>query len=275
MPGFRKRREGGDELAAAKAQGCAGCARSDVGIVEGHKTLMCAMKPVWIRVHSAHWCGEWLGEPQPEPVAAPNVTLNTDLPHSFTTLSGVRFDLANPQASAINIGDIAGALSLVNRYGGHTTEPLNVAEHSIRVALIAGYVAKQAGRSPADCAAVSLMGLLHDAAEAYVGDMISPLKALVGDPYRQVEERVQAAILERFRMTRFARDDIMRVVKWADVAAYCYESVMYRGANMTHLAATIEHVADRVAMATAVGYSDGSIPVVKRFREMFYRLSEE
>lgn len=46
---------------------------------------------------------------------------------------------------------------------------------------------------------LAFQGLLHDASEAYVGDMISPLKKRMPE-YRRIERRVQKAIAERFRL---------------------------------------------------------------------------
>lgn len=97
------------------------------------------------------------------------------------TFSGKRINLFNIQRQDICIEDIAHALALVNRFGGHTKEPISVAQHSYFVSQL--------------CAPVhALQGLLHDAAEAYVGDMTKWLKEsaeMAG--FRAVEERVQRA----------------------------------------------------------------------------------
>lgn len=100
------------------------------------------------------------------------------------TRSGVRFDLLNPTPDMINAFDIALALSRINRFNGHTNTPYTVAEHSIRVAALV---------SPQ----YRLQALLHDAAEAYIGDISSPLKAMLPE-YQRIERRIHLAICERF-----------------------------------------------------------------------------
>jgi len=78
------------------------------------------------------------------------------------TFSGKLFDWQHPTVDMICIEDIAHALSLINRYTGHTRLPYSVAEHCVR----ASYVTS----------GDALVNLLHDAAEAYVGDIASPQK---------------------------------------------------------------------------------------------------
>lgn len=87
------------------------------------------------------------------------------------TASGVAFDLLHPRPSHVRLGDIAHALARLPRFGGHAAGRLHpsVAEHSLRCAR---YVIREAPQHPraAWCA------LMHDAHEAYVGDLTSPLK---------------------------------------------------------------------------------------------------
>jgi len=82
--------------------------------------------------------------------------------HWITTYTGKRFHYLDPQPEEIDIVDIAHALSLTCRFGGHCKEFYSVAEHSIRVAEI---VPKE----------FQLLALLHDAGEAYTGDVQSPI----------------------------------------------------------------------------------------------------
>ena len=102
---------------------------------------------------------------------------------SSRTASGILVDLANPDPAAISLHDVAYHLAGINRWTGASR--ISVAEHSIGVS----------HRCPPDRAA---WGLLHDAAEAYLGDVSSSLKALIGEPYRALERVWERAISERF-----------------------------------------------------------------------------
>lgn len=82
---------------------------------------------------------------------------------NILTYTGKLFDFWEPRPEMICIEDIAHALALTNRYGGHTHTPYSVAEHCERMSY---------PELPGD----PLTNLLHDAAEAYVGDIASPQK---------------------------------------------------------------------------------------------------
>lgn len=81
----------------------------------------------------------------------------------FITFSGVQFWPFDPHPDDIHIVDIAHALSRVCRYGGHCLDWYSVAQHSIMVSEIVP-------------PRLALHALLHDAEEAYTGDMIRPIK---------------------------------------------------------------------------------------------------
>lgn len=101
------------------------------------------------------------------------------------TFTGGRLDLPMPQRGQVNILDIAHALSLQCRFNGHCREFYSVAQHSV---LVQRYLAME-GYVPR----IQMMGLLHDAAEAYVGDMVRPVKSVFPN-FKQVEGMVQDAI---------------------------------------------------------------------------------
>lgn len=103
------------------------------------------------------------------------------------TYTGRQFAPLAPCAADIDIRDIAHALSLLCRYTGHCSHFYSVAEHSVRV-------------SRELPASLQLWGLLHDASEAYLGDLSRPLKHAggFGDQYREAEQRLMSAIAERF-----------------------------------------------------------------------------
>lgn len=100
------------------------------------------------------------------------------------TFTGRQFYPISPRAEDVQPEDIAHSLSLICRYGGHCRDFYSVAEHCV---LMSHAVASE----------FALAALLHDATEAYVGDMVRPLKQHMPD-YRDVEFRVADAIGERF-----------------------------------------------------------------------------
>ncbi|WP_241900029.1 hydrolase [Deinococcus sp. UR1] len=125
--------------------------------------------------------------------------------------SGTPFDLVNPDPATINEHDIAIALSRQPRFGGHTTRPYSVAQHSLAVA----HLLTVTGQTPT----VILQGLLHDATEAYVVDVPRPLKAMLPE-YKAIEGRVWSAIAKAFDVP----EELDPEVKWADEEALKHEA---------------------------------------------------
>ena len=116
------------------------------------------------------------------------------------TFSGRKFWPLDSIPEDIYIEDIAHALSLICRFGGHCSEFYSVAQHSV---LVAGAVTQEH----------KLWALLHDATEAYLGDIVRPLKhsqQLL--PYRQIETALMHCICLRFGMLPMMPQE----VKYAD-----------------------------------------------------------
>lgn len=113
--------------------------------------------------------------------------------------SGNYYHFETPHQTKVELEDIAHALSNICRFGGHTRTFYSVSEHSIHVSHL---VPKH----------LALYGLLHDAHEAYVGDMPTPLKNLCFD-YRGVEARAESHVWEAFGLKSLQWDDLQALSK--------------------------------------------------------------
>ncbi len=140
-------------------------------------------------------------------------------------LSGRRLDLLDPDPADIEIEDIAHGLARVARWNGQTQGPhaLSVAQHSLVVEEIA------VGRDPAWPAGWRLAALLHDAPEYVVGDLISPFKNAIGLDYKQLEQRLLAAIHARFGLPPELPDPVRAEIKACDRIAAFYEATRLAG----------------------------------------------
>lgn len=140
-------------------------------------------------------------------------------------LSGRRLDLLDPSPLDVEIADIAHGLARVARWNGQTTGPhiFSVAQHSLLVEQIA------TGSDQSIPARWQLAILLHDAAEYVVGDIISPFKAVLGEGYKQVENRILSAIRLRFSLPASVPQPLARLTKEADRAAAYLEATRLAG----------------------------------------------
>lgn len=116
------------------------------------------------------------------------------------TASGRAFDLVEPTAAMVDPVDIAHSLSRQCRWKGHTRLFLSVAEHCVRVAELVGSIVSFLDDLPTSERArtLTLAALLHDAHEAFVGDIATPVKTLLGPEWAALEARVDGAIGARF-----------------------------------------------------------------------------
>lgn len=112
------------------------------------------------------------------------------------TFTGRQFWPLDPRPEDIDIADIAHALSLLCRFGGHCRVFYSVAEHSVRVSQMPGAIFDPH---------TALAGLLHDASEAYLIDVPRPIKGWLAG-YREIESRLQGAIFERYGLPFSAGD---------------------------------------------------------------------
>ncbi len=116
------------------------------------------------------------------------------------TASGLVFDPAAPTVDMIAIEDIAHALSNLCRFAGHTRWHYSVGEHSERASravVEALHTPGKGGGPEITIVALARAALMHDAAEAYLVDLPSPVKRLVTG-YKEIEARVEAVICAKF-----------------------------------------------------------------------------
>lgn len=107
-------------------------------------------------------------------------------PEYLLVSGGKRLYIDDPDESLILIEDIATSLSRIMRFNGHTRRPYSVAEHSIWCSYI-----------PEDCKEDALLALMHDAAEAYLGDIVFPLKKRM-PVFAELERRFTDVIFRKF-----------------------------------------------------------------------------
>ena len=103
------------------------------------------------------------------------------------TYVGIKFDFLNPTIDMIDIQDIARGLSMLCRFSGQCKRFYSVAEHSYHASKL---VTKEN----------ALFALLHDASEAYISDIVKPLKEQL-TTYNIIEKRIQNVIFQKFQIS--------------------------------------------------------------------------
>lgn len=119
--------------------------------------------------------------------------------NSVTAMKGRRgqfFDLRLPEANDVWLEDVVHALSNTCRFGGHTREFFSVAQHSVECAMLSiKWDRLGDGSMLPDWKDRAYACLMHDAHEAYVGDIPSPMKSAMGDHYRNFEFPIHEAVM--------------------------------------------------------------------------------
>ena len=105
------------------------------------------------------------------------------------TRTGICFDLDDPDPVNVTLPDIIWALAHLPRFTGHAGG-YSVAQHSVTCA-------REAAHRGMDLLTIRC-ALMHDAHEAYTGDVSTPVKKCLGDSWRDFERSIQYAVRERF-----------------------------------------------------------------------------
>ena len=111
-------------------------------------------------------------------------------PTTMCTYTGANVDVLDPKVGDIHLADIAHHLSNLCRFTGACKFFYSVAQHSV-------YMADHLAMDGADILTQRL-GLMHDAAEAYLNDIARPFKRGLKE-YREIEERMMGVIVKRDR----------------------------------------------------------------------------
>lgn len=137
------------------------------------------------------------------------------------TATGVLVDVEHPTENMINIQDIAWSLSRIPRFAGHTitTVPYSVAQHSVMV--------MRDVRDTNDdwTHELLLQALLHDAAEAYIGDIPSPIKKLpsIHPQIKKIEDQLMLCIYCAFNLSPVSKTH-EHIIKNSDLRARAIEA---------------------------------------------------
>ncbi|MEM8635437.1 MAG: HD family hydrolase [Pseudomonadota bacterium] len=160
-------------------------------------------------------------------------------------LSGRRLDLLDPSPMDIEIEDIAHGLARVARWNGQTTgsHAFSVAQHSVIVVDICTIL------SPEIRPDHKLMALLHDGPEYVIGDMISPFKAILGDGYKVIEQRLEEAIHLRFGLPARTPAALKKAIKRADRICAWFEAVQLAGFEESEADKFFGHPPDAIKLS--------------------------
>ena len=169
-------------------------------------------------------------------------------------LGGDHVDLCNPKPEQISIQDIACALAHCCRWSGHVRAGYSVAQHSVLVSRML----------PVE---LRLTGLLHDAHEAYIGDVSSPVKSIIGNRYRQLARTFDLVIGPKFGVDLANLPAEVKVVDRAIQVAEAREFVGVPDSELRRWFGELPHV--------EIGEAWPSYRAEREFLDRFDRLTKE
>ena len=123
------------------------------------------------------------------------------------TFSGLKFSFLTPEIGHISIIDIGKGLANKGHFGGQTEHFFSIAQHSLLVLNLMTLDFKNNYK-------MGMAALLHDASEAYTGDMVKPLKELLPE-FKRIEDNITRVIFEKFSLPL----EILKKIKPYDLKA--------------------------------------------------------
>jgi hypothetical protein len=133
------------------------------------------------------------------------------------TFTGKKVCLGGPSRDSLDIDDIAHALANIPRFNGHLDTRYSVAEHSLFVMKLV--------RKYTSSIRVLRAALMHDASEAYLGDMSTPLKLMCPD-YRTIEKNFEEQLAIKFNYNGLPEEHL-QTIKMCDFQALQIEAECY------------------------------------------------
>jgi len=141
----------------------------------------------------------------------------------INTYSGKKLNLLDPQPEQICIRDIARGLSYNSHFGGQTPKFFSIAQHCL---LVCELMEPNLGNNPN----LMMLGLLHDASEAYLGDMLKPLKVMLPE-FQKIENHMMSVILKKYSLDV----EMLPIIKEADKLAQRLEyEAFYKNGPMRY-----------------------------------------
>jgi hypothetical protein len=165
--------------------------------------------------------------------------MSVRLPHRIETVSGVDFDYENPE---VCLEDVAHGLAHECRFGRHTKWFYSVAEHSILVAAIVEQLL------PGD-RELALAALWHDAHEAYMGDVPTPLKDMLGERWHRIADGIDRSVAKYLGLTPSLLTH--PIIKYADKTAMLFEASILKPGPGWDFTRALDHTRARDARAQA------------------------
>lgn len=138
--------------------------------------------------------------------------------HFISTYSSGRLHLTGLDWNEVALSDISHALPMLCRYTGQCRRFYSIAEHSL---LVAQMVPDR----------LKIHALLHDAHEAYIGDISRPVKVVIGEAIQKLEDALAAEVLKAFGLPTLREEDA-RLVRLADNTALLIEAKALFGENI-------------------------------------------
>ncbi|HLO59032.1 MAG TPA: hypothetical protein VK172_14855 [Lentimicrobium sp.] len=139
------------------------------------------------------------------------------------TRTGIKFNLLTPDPGMISIDDIASGLAYQSHFNGQTPHFFSVAQHCLLT--LHNYLKCTARQDDK----LALVLLLHDAAEAYIGDLIKPIKIFLPF-FNTVEDRIMKAVAIKYQIEPVAFKSPL-VKRWDMLAQEQEFETFYKGST--------------------------------------------